>query len=230
MGYLHKTRLGQTEHGSFVVRVLSKVSPPVGQDPDTATPFEREVTLRLSSGLSQTESAAVKVATSDVLDWIEGAVAKGLSANLCDSIAQMGSDEGDREIRIAISWAASRQLPAEVPSSFLFAPDTLDYVKSTGQYLKKLSTDEDFELEGIVTRMAQAGSGEDVIVKGLIDGHERRNSDDVAGEVSRFLAIRAYDERMDIRCKGNLIHEKSRYRLAEVKGFELIDSGDEGGA
>ncbi len=83
-------------------------------------------------GSAEVSAPAVKVATSVALDWIEGAVAKGLSANLCDAIAQMGSDEGDRETRIAISWAAARQLPAEVPSSFLFAPDTLDYVKSTG--------------------------------------------------------------------------------------------------
>lgn len=60
--FVDRLRLGQTERGSFVLTVLSSVTPALTEDPSRQEPdpFERKVTRTLALALSGLEAAALQ--------------------------------------------------------------------------------------------------------------------------------------------------------------------------
>jgi hypothetical protein len=118
--YMRRVKLGQTEHGSFVVTLLAPVPPllePVrGPGPVPAPrwaslddePLERIVTRRLMDALAASRSAA-EVALSGDGAAFENAVAAGVSANLCEAVA--GLIEPSNGLDISLTWARTRPTP-----------------------------------------------------------------------------------------------------------------------
>jgi hypothetical protein len=92
--YMRRVRLGQTEQGSFVVTLLAPVPPLLQPQLDPAwaalddEPWERRVTRRLISALEASRNAAER-ALSGHPGAFERAVAQGVSANLCEAVANL---------------------------------------------------------------------------------------------------------------------------------------------
>ena len=93
--YMGRVRLGQTEHGSFVVTLLAPVPPllqPVQLPLDRTwialheEPMERMVTRRLMEALDACRKAS-EIAFSGDSGAFEHAVASGVSANLCEAVS-----------------------------------------------------------------------------------------------------------------------------------------------
>ena len=82
--YLSKVRLGQTEPGSFVINLLSPVSPRLAGQATLfpEEPFERKVTRRLVSGLRASRKAMDEVnrGAADIGEF-ENRLCEGISAN-----------------------------------------------------------------------------------------------------------------------------------------------------
>jgi len=113
--YIRRARLGQTEPGSFIVTIFSPVPPslagPDGQLFELEEPFERLVTQTLAVALNSVRLAAEDAAATGKVDSFVSAVASGVSANLCDALAGMGSfTEADRSLDIQFSWSRNRPL------------------------------------------------------------------------------------------------------------------------
>ncbi|MEO1172439.1 MAG: hypothetical protein AAFX94_10370, partial [Myxococcota bacterium] len=110
--YMSRVRLGQTEHGSFVVTLLSPVAP----DLQTSLannqwrhfedePVERQVTRRLFDALAAAREAA-ETAFNESVEVFEQAVQRGVSANLCESLAGMLDQSND--LLVSLLWAKTR--------------------------------------------------------------------------------------------------------------------------
>jgi hypothetical protein len=134
--YIRKARLGQTEAGSFVVTILSLVPPslsaPDGQLIAMEEPYERQVTQRLAIALNAVRQAAEDAATTGQVNRFVEAVPSGVSANLCDALAGMGSfSEGSRRLAIEFSWSRNRPLArsAEVPNQVFFDSDAFPLIR-----------------------------------------------------------------------------------------------------
>jgi len=113
--YLDKVRLGQTEHGSYIVTIHSPVQPVLRTDPllfpmEEKMPFERVVTTTLMKAISATKSAAEKSATTGDLKPFLDAVPEGLSANFCDAIVGLYEETDASRIHVGISWSPNRHL------------------------------------------------------------------------------------------------------------------------
>jgi len=112
---MRRVRLGQTEHGSFVVTMMTPV-PPMLQYPlldrtwvdFEEEPYERQVTRRLVGALEASRDAAEKVHSGDDATAFENAVSAGVSANLCNAVSKLLY--GSSGLEISVSWAKTRPL------------------------------------------------------------------------------------------------------------------------
>jgi hypothetical protein len=110
---VRKVRIGQTERGSYVVTVITRITPelhvPKGSLFETETPFERRMTQTLASSLLSLERAAEAAALSGEFAAFDAAVPKGVSANLCDAVAGLwGEEDRFRTLDFLFSWSPAR--------------------------------------------------------------------------------------------------------------------------
>jgi hypothetical protein len=117
--YMRRVKLGQTEHGSFVVTLLAPVPPllepargAAASGPAWASlddePLERMVTRRLMEALEASRNAAEMALSGDGAAF-ENAVTAGVSANLCEAVA--GLIEQSDGLDISLTWARTRPTP-----------------------------------------------------------------------------------------------------------------------
>jgi hypothetical protein len=88
-GFLDQVRLGQTTRGSYVLRVETPL-PPADIEPPVSS---REVLLHLCQATSAAHDAAARSSSGDSTPFIER-VGDGVSANLCEALADIGVSDG----------------------------------------------------------------------------------------------------------------------------------------
>ncbi|HHY67459.1 MAG TPA: hypothetical protein GX517_09740 [Alicyclobacillus sp.] len=232
--YMQKVHLGQTEQGSYVVTVLSRVPPELvlGQQrlplEPPEDPFERRVTMTLADALSAAREAADVAAVQGVLDGFEQGIARGISANLCEAIQAVGDTPVVERIDVSVAWAATRPLSRPVNSLISFPSDALPFVKEAGRLLRAIAPIEDVELRGVVTRLAKdpgANMGT-VWVLGVVDSQVRHVRMDLP-EPEYHMAIQAHDEERPVLCYGNLVKEGKGFVLNSPRGFTIEPSPGE---
>ena len=110
--FVGRIRLGQSEHGSFAVTLLTPVLPPpmqptlAGSERPEDDPLERRMTRRLVGALSAARTALERTA-SGVGESFFKVVEHGVSANLCDALAMLV--EPFPTLDVGVTWA--RTLP-----------------------------------------------------------------------------------------------------------------------
>ena len=110
--YMRRVRLGHTEHGSFVVTLLS-----------------RRLMEALRAARNATERAQI-----DGIKVFEKAVSSGVSANLCESLASMIEKTDDLEI--GLTWARTRPTP-ETQSRVSFSYSDAQTLREAGRLFKE---------------------------------------------------------------------------------------------
>ena len=117
---------------------------------DFRAPFSRLVTIKLAQGLRQSSEAIERVVSSNTLEPFREAVDSGVSANLCDSVAELAK-QGDG-IAIDLTWAGVR--PSNVAdSSFLFSPASADILMEAAKSLRSKEPSYDEPIVGLVVRL-----------------------------------------------------------------------------
>ncbi|MCE5216213.1 hypothetical protein LLH03_04185 [bacterium] len=229
--YVDRLRMGQTERGSFVITVVSKVSPVLSAAeaghlfPDMDEPFERKVTTTLAQALTATREATVQAASQGSADSFLEAVERGVSANLCDSLvgmSQANEDHGD--LTISFSWSRTRPLREPVASQVEFSADTMPVIEEAGRVLRGTLPREEFEVVGLVTNLArgpEASSGV-VSVLAFVDDKPRKVKMELS-EGAYAKAVYAHGERKAVTCCGELVKEGGAFRLQNPRGFSIQD-------
>jgi len=227
--YIRGARLGQTEPGSFVITIISPVPPslagPTGQLFELEEPYERRVTQMLAGALNSVRQAAEDAAATGKVDSFVRAVPRGVSANLCDALAGMGSfTEGCRALEIQFSWSRNRPLAsdAQVPSKILFNTDVFPVLRQAAVYLKESSPREEFEIRGSVVKLERP-EGADIgkaTIHGLIDDQPRKVVVELR-DADYHEAVTAHDQARFVRCSGVLVREGRGFRLLEPYDFTI---------
>lgn len=238
--YLSKVRVGQTERGSYVVNLLSRVAPnleattPLPTDNvttlfptepfDTTDPFERTVTKTLADALEATRTAAEYSAATGTIDYFNQAVAKGVSANLCEAIVGMSESGGGQGLEIGLRWAPARPARDNAPVNVSFSADTMPIIEEAARIFRKTPTQEGFEVEGYVVTLNRREVGGDgggfVVVLSIIEGSTRLINIKLDAE-DYESAILAHKNGIRVRCFGNLTKQGGQFVLANPRGFEL---------
>lgn len=226
--YMQNVRMGQTERGSFVVTLISRVPPALAGlaiSDDVPEPFERAVTQRLSGALSAiNESARLAVATGDITSF-DASVAKGVSANLCEAIAGMSTADGtERDVEVSLAWARVRPTAGGTHVRYRVGRDIVPVLREVARVFKTRAPQEDFEVRGPVFRLVRdppAAAHGEVTVAGFVDGAPR-NIWLHLEDPDYSNAADAFKNRQLVSVTGVLRKEGRRYRLHEPRNFRVV--------
>lgn len=235
--YTKKLRLGQTEPGSYVLTVISKVSPTLvrskqEESPDvfpTEEPFERQVTTMLMSGLIAVRQAAMEAGMSGNIEPFHRAVEKGASANLCDSLLGFSGANRDIAFEISMSWSRSRPIPEQIQTVVSFSTDSLPIIEEAARIFKENSYQEEFDLIGHIIglrRETELESG-NVLIVGAVEGRARKVSITLDDKLYN-MAIRAHENRSIIRVEGDLVKSGNQYRMLLPRHFQILNEDEYG--
>lgn len=232
--YLSSLRLGQSQRGSFVISLLSRweFTPkskdgqsglPLGEDP-----FGRKATRALAHALVATQNALRESARTDALAAFRPAIASGVSANLCESLADI-AEAGDGA-DISVRWSYHRPEP-EVPVLKLRRGDA-SVLRDAAKGLSGVEPISDVELAGMITFIKEEPGTFDGVTRleAWYEGRFRkiRVEFDPANGEQRDRLIAAFRERKPIRITGDVERSARQLTLRNPRNVDFAsDTGDE---
>lgn len=228
MDYLRQVRMGQTEQGSYVLTILSPVPPELkaaqGEllPTEPAEPYERHVTRTLVAALAALDEAARSAAMNGDMAPFTEAIGRGVSANLCDAVVGLAEVSLGDALDVQVSWSRTRPVEDKTPARVRLGSDSIPIIEEAARHFRDATPIEDFEVEGFVTRLDRGPSATegDVTVEGIVEGHMRRIGMRL-GPNTYSDAVRAHDDRLKVKCTGDLTKMGRGYRLESPRHFEV---------
>lgn len=229
MDYLNHARFGVPKQGSYILTIVSPVSPRLTVDGNcfgdvpAEDPFERRVVRVLAQALDQAAIAGRETAATGDFAPMKNAVARGVSANLCDALVALNQCSGERGIDFLFSWAPSRGLPDETKSAISIQADLMPILEETARIFRETGAQPDVEVSGTVHKLEHQAEGRGkVTINGSADGVGRTITVDLMGEEHR-MAVRSYEERIPLACLGELVKEGRSWVLKNPRGLALLE-------
>lgn len=228
MDYLHQIRMGQTERGSFVLTILSPVTPELRPAQDTLLPiepelpFERQVTRTLIGSLAALDEAAREAAVQGDMTPFQRAVERGVSANLCDAVVGLAGISPSDGLDIQISWSRTRPIDTQTVGRVLLTSDTMPLIEEAARRFRETAPSDDAEIVGNVTALArdEKATDGDVTIRGIVEG-EIRSVKVTLGEDDYRQAVQGHRDRQVVTCIGDLAKEGRGYRLRNPRNFTI---------
>lgn len=220
--FLDRTRLGQPGQGSYVLRVETPLPEP-GLQPLVSS---RDVLLHLYQATNAAHEAAQAARENSLSEFTER-VGDGVSANLCDALADIG---GARRSPFELRFAWAPTAPVGLPTPPLaFDRDTITTLKSAVRYLRELPTAERATVIGNVVNLHRTPM--DKLGKVQVEGEVQEPDQTRAGQrvVLRLPAdayervVAAHGAGRRVRLVGALRHTGRRFEMSEVTEIEILD-------
>lgn len=227
--FMKRVRLGQTEHGSYVVTLLTPVPPLLTSNTQPnfwpeleVEPFDRKVTRVLTQALHSIREAVVASNRGSGILAFNNVVQKGVSANLCEAIASIV--EQTESVDVSVTWARTRPAP-QVRDHSSFSRADGEILREAARIFRSLEPRYDERLIGYVTRLARPEDEWDghITLKTLIDGKVRSLSANL-DQNQYLLAVDAHKKQMPIALIGNIEPEGHRLKLTDVREVQFFDA------
>ncbi len=229
MGYLNHARFGVPKRGSYVLTIISPVSPRLAMDRNlfgevqAEEPFERRVVRVLAQALEQAAISGRETAATGSFEPMRRAVGRGVSANLCDALVALNQCSGDRGVDFSFFWAPSRGLPDETKSAISIQADLVPILEETARMFRETGAQPDVEVVGTVHKLEhQAEERGKVTINGTADGVARSITLELMGDEHR-MAVRSYEERIPLACLGELVKEGRSWLLKNPRDLALLE-------
>jgi len=224
--FLKRVKLGQTERGSYVVTLISPVTPEL-QTPLISemveTTFDRRVTETLAKSLVSAWSAAEQAMTEGSSRPFSEAVQHGVSSNLCDALASIGELLPVSSTDIRFSWARNRPKPTELPKQLIIPSHAASTLRAAAVFLKEVLSDDNFELSGNVIRLESERVlfGGEVILLGELEPSVFAKFKLALTPEQYQLAYGAHGNGYTVSCRGKLKKEGRYWTVTDIMDFSV---------
>lgn len=233
--YVGNLQLGQTERGSYVISVVSRVAPLLAPQQGALfavapEPFERRVVETLAGSVAAAKLAAERAVATGNVEPFRASVDQGVSANLCDALVGLNAAIGTG-VDIDVTWSPTRPARPEVPPHIDLAPDVMPILAEAARLFRETAPREEFELRGVVVRLDRpegAPTGTATIL-GFVEDQPRKVRV-VLGQPEYTEACRAHEQERLVGCYGDLVKEGRSYVLRNPRRFEVETGADDAGA
>lgn len=238
--FLSNLRLGQTERGSYIVRLISPIDEPEPsaqlsiEVPDMPplsepVPFPRRAVIELANGLNALKDAARDNASRGKFYFgsFQDIVDSGVSANLCEALAAKSEELGDftnKPIEVSIVWSYALKDTHTIDiKPILFEPTTVPYIRQAARefrskFPEKITLNGWVKLFGREAR--QPGPGE-IRLLTTIRGKQRTVRVNLT-QTDYELALTAHKQGDLITVTGVLAKDGNLNRLSNPEGFAVI--------
>jgi len=227
--FLHQVKLVVPEKGSFVWKVAVPLAAATGaQTAASHSPlegFNRAVTRTLYHATEAVLKACRTVAQgSDLLATFEAEVQAGVSANLCEGLAETGGD-GRIPYEITFTWSASA--PGPVSEVLRFGGRELEMVKEAAAQFRRAAPESDVEVRGYIVRLHRPSEQRPgvVTISGSAAGRSRETSGNFGFELAADDYRRAWTshgERRMVAVRGDLVRRGNRRWLENARDFRVL--------
>jgi hypothetical protein len=233
MNYLNHARFGVPKRGSYVLTIISPVSPKLVVNKDlfgevqAEEPFERRTVRILAQTIEQVAIAGRETAATGDFAPMKRAVVRGVSANLCDALVALHQCSGEKGIDFRFTWAPSRGVPESTKSAVTIPSDLVPILEETSRIFRETGTQDDVELLGTVHKLEhQAAARGKITINGSADGVPRTVRTELSG-AEHSLAVRSYEERIPLSCRGELVKEGRSWTLRNPREVLLLETAAE---
>jgi hypothetical protein len=230
--YMRRVRLGQTEHGSFVVTLLAPMPPMLTTPHQTSLwpnleeePFERQVTRMLSQSLHSAHNAIIESNRGDGFKAFVGVVSKGVSANLCEALASMIDQSGGADV--SVTWARTR--PTPVPRDrIVFGRADREILSEAARQFRLREPRRDERILGYVTDLHRAEDELEgrVTIKTILDGRPRSLWVNLS-KADYGIAVQAHGKQAPVTLIGDLELDGQRWRLVDPRNIRVMEDDDD---
>lgn len=223
--YMRRVRLGQTEHGSFVVTLMAPVPPTLQPLLDETwvsfddEPLERQVTRRLVEALEASRNAVELTHSGDGASAFQNAISSGVSANMCESVAKLiDQSEG---LEVSVSWAITRRTP-ESHRKIAFSQSDAAVLKEAARAFRAKQPRPGMNLFGCVHKLRRDQHEAEGLVTFKAEVDDRMQSVNAVLDQNNYsVAIHAHEARNPVVVTGDLEGIGQRWRLTNVNVREL---------
>jgi hypothetical protein len=234
--YLQKLRLGQTERGSYRIKLISPIAsldvPDSGQLPGLheTEPFGRKVAVNLMRGLDALRRVAGESERRGRFspDPFRELVGEGVSANLCDAVVGEDATESSYSaLEVNIAWSSVLRAPAGgVPQTVSFPKPVMYYIALAGDAFRD-ATPLPIALSGFVTNLDrdELGLPGQVVLVAQVDNKSRKVRITLPTD-DYHLATEAHDQGIKVAVEGQLVVRRQRYYLTQPRNFRWISDAD----
>ena len=223
--YLNDVQPLPSYHEGYALTLHSPVPAGIGTQTDFGdaftAPFPRRATSQLARALGHTTHAIAKAVVENTLEPFRQGVGKGVSANLCDAVAELAIN--GRGIAIGLFWADVR--PSNIPDShFQFTENSADILTEAAKFLRINEPSLDERIMAQVVRLVRQPNefdGKAVILTSL-DGRFVHLK--VTFEQSVYdMVIQAFQERSLISMTGDIYPEGNGYVLKRPHNLTFLE-------
>lgn len=232
--FVEKARFGQTETGSFVLRVACPVNSIEAQGffhfENDPPPFVRQVTLTIQHALSQLTSAIEKDTLDALVEELKNSETPIISSNLCEAIYSMHDDVVDNSLEVGFDWSLLHRPPTDVTNRPIrIQRDYFARIEEVRRELRAVELNQHDTFIGTVERlegeMGDDGRRSGLVVLALLlpdEGESVRarvvlTADDYAKADSAHMRNGAY-----VRVTGRLRPGRQPRQLTEMTSFNVI--------
>ncbi len=223
--YIESLELGHTEHGSFVFKIHSPVTPALMTDItlenlEEDLPFSRKVMCQLEEILKKSIAAANR----GEAQYFKDAVRQGISSNFCEALADIVTNAGSSEVSFDFSWSLARPRPFHFSNRIVVRKDVAEILKEAGNYLKANLPEEEAEIVGYVIGLDKGPSQIDGEVK-IIDVSDDQNRTVYLKLASNQYqeAIKAHADGDQVKIIGDIQKKNNKFWMTNIIKFLLIE-------
>lgn len=230
---LDTCRAGQTEVGSYVMKVICPMDVEGGQPALTDDPFARRVTKFFMKSVAELVQV-VESTDRNIADFV-GAQRQTptVSANLCEALLKMQADESEGGIDISTSWSAVRDRPVSVPSRVSVKAEYFPVIEQISRELRPRSqgTNVDSLIGTVEVLGGDVGddgrrAGDVTLALLLPDSGEQIKVRASLGTAHYALATEAHGRgKAYVRIRGVLHRGTKMGRIEHVEAFSILDDG-----
>ena len=190
---------------------------------DFHSPFPRLATLKLAEALEHSTAAVAAAMTEDSLAAFGRAVPYGVSANLCDAVAELAR-EGEG-VKISVAWAEVRpqsQYPSPA-STFRFTRHSVDILSEAARSFR---LNEPFLDESVVAQVVRLErhpeefDGRATLLY-VSEGRPIRMQAEFGAEAYNTV-ISAFKEREPIKLDGDIYRVNNSFELRNPRNLSLV--------
>lgn len=233
--FVRSLRLGQTERGSFLVKLISPLYDinPLYQEKENMLegmtgrlPFSRKALIEMVNSLSALKQAAEDSSKKGrflFTSFLE-TVPDGVSANLCESLVPLDEKKRiDVPIEISVTWSYIIGGQGKLPTNRIsFEPNLYPYIQQAAKEFRARNP-EVVTLTGTVNILERDSHSNPGLIRieTIIDGRQHMVRVQLDPEPYN-TAIDAHKNRQQVSVTGNLVVEKKLYKLEKPSNFRLV--------
>jgi len=228
--FLSKLRMGHTERGSFIVTLQTPIAPIIPESPAlfdaepliTEESFGRQATVRLCSLISEANTIANEPESNTLIQ----SIARGMSANFFEALADITNVCGEAGTNLDMTWAAVRPIQSawNIKNRFIVEKEKVETLREAGRTLRTRMPETDVEVTGYVITLHKDENADKGTIKlnDVVSRPMRVISAEL--DLKRYnQAIEAHKNMDIVAMKGDLQKGGRGCVLANISEFRVID-------